>query len=325
MRPWEPDHTQDDPSRDPEIDRWFRALGPPPVGHVPPNLHAKVRARIAQQQSRWAVFRWRPRVVSPAWAVALAVGLVLSIGLNVWWSVRTLGLISPRANQSADSLLHDLGVAGSLPTYQFQISMQRAKALGTFVAAHSVRHPPVVVGFTPQAGRTTFFHMGTLYAEALATLHSGAGEATTQRLDVLVQTLASVQAPRVLSDYLREMLSLVQRRPHEGEVLATFLALFEPLYGDVYARNNEALMLFRTGAWLENMYLASAAGDRTALQQGGQAVEAFHSALMQLHAPPAATEALERLHLLTTRQTLTDQDVGTITTLVQDIQRVLSD
>jgi hypothetical protein len=137
--------------------------------------------------------------------------------------------------------------------------------------------------------------------------------------------LASVQAPRVLSDYLREILALMQRRPHEGEVLTTFLALFEPLYGDVYARNNEALMLFRIGAWLENMYLASAAGDRTALQRGGQAVEAFRSALIQLHAPPAATEALERLRLLTARQTLTDQDVGTITALVQDIQRVLSD
>ena len=129
----------------------------------------------------------------------------------------------------------------------------------------------------------------------------------------------------MLSDYLREMLALVQRRPHEGEVLATFLALFEPLYGDVYARNNEALMLFRAGAWLENMYLASAAGDRTALQQGGQAAEAFRSALIQLHAPHAATEALERLRLLTARQTLTDQDVGTITPLVQDIQKVLSD
>ena len=323
MSPQDPNHTQDDPRKDPEIDHWFRALGPPPVGHAPLNLHAKVRARIAQQQSRWAVFNWIPRVISPAWTVVLAVGLVLSLGLNVWWSVRTLGLISPKANQSEDSLRRDLAAAGSLPTYRFQVDMQRAKALGMFVTADPVRYPPVV-GFTPQAGRTTFFHMGTLYAEALATLHSGAGEATTQRLDVLVQTLASVQAPRVLSDYLYEMLALMQRRPHAGEVLTTFLALFEPLYGDVYARNNEALMLFRIGAWLENMYLASAAGDRTALQQGGQSVEAFRSALIQLHAPPAATETLERLRLLTARQTLTDQDVGTITTLVQDIQRVLS-
>jgi hypothetical protein len=73
------------------------------------------------------------------------------------------------------------------------------------------------------------------------------------------------------------------------------------------------------------MYLPSAAVDRTALQQGGQAVEAFRSALIQLHAPHAAAEALERLRRLTAHQTLTDQDIRAVTALVQDIQKMLSD
>jgi hypothetical protein len=46
MRPWKPNRGPDDPPKDPEIHRWFQALGPPPVGQAPPDLGAKVRARI---------------------------------------------------------------------------------------------------------------------------------------------------------------------------------------------------------------------------------------------------------------------------------------
>jgi hypothetical protein len=205
--------------------------------------------------------------------------------------------------------------------------MQHVKEIGTVVAAHPpVPERPAAVGFTPQAARTTFFRMGTLYAEALAALHGGAVEAAASRLDVLLQALASVQAPRPLSQYLREMQTLIQRQQYEDKELATFLALFEPLYEEEYTRQNmaEALLLFRVGTWVENMFLAAAVGDPAAVQRGGQAAAEVRHALAQVHAPPAVLDALERLHRLVVHPTLTEQDLRAIRTLVQDIQGMLS-
>jgi hypothetical protein len=205
--------------------------------------------------------------------------------------------------------------------------MPRAPELGTFVAASPpAREPTPVVGFMPQAVRPIYFRIGTLYAEALAALHGGAREAAEQRLDLLRQDLASVQAPSVLSQYLHEMQTLLQSQRYAEPIVATFLALFEPLYEDAYASPTdvESLILFRAGTWLENISLAAAAGDQTALRQGGEAVEEIHHALSQLQAPRQILQALERLRTLTARQVLTDRDYGEIRLLAQDIQSMLS-
>lgn len=328
MRPWRPNHAPADPPKDPEIHRWFQTLGPPPMGQAPPDLRAKVRARIAQQQARRGVLAWVPRVAPPAWAAALAMGLVLSVGLNAWWGIRGFWLRPSGDHQVADTLPGDLGPAGRLRTYRFQVGMQRATELGTFVAAHStLREPTAVVGFMPQGARIVYFRMGTLYAEALAALQGGAMEAAAQRLDLLMQALASVQAPRGLAQYLHEMQTLLQSRRYEEAVVARFLALFEPLYEDAYASTNtaEGLLLFRAGTWVENLYLAAAAGDRVAAQQAGQAVEKFRSALTQLQAPREVLEALERLRPLVTRQALTDREISAVRALAQEIQGMLSE
>jgi hypothetical protein len=213
-----------------------------------------------------------------------------------------------------------------LSTYRFQVGMLRAKELGTFVAAHSaLPAPPAVIGFTPQAGRTTFFRIGTWYAEALAALQSDTVAAAASRLDVLVRALATVQAPRPLAQYLREMQTMLQSQRYTGEEIALFLALFEPLYEDAYVRSTtrEGWLLFRAGTWVENLALAAAAGDPAALRQAGPALVDVHRTLAQLQAPSEVLEALARLHRLVTMPTLTDQDLGTIRTLVQELQGVL--
>ena len=328
MIPQKPNHNQDDPPKDPEILRWFQALGPPPVGHVPPNLRATVLARIEQQRERQGVLAWMAlRVGTPAMTAALALGLLLSVGFNIWLGVQIFGARSSDTPQVADSRLRALGATGTLAIYRFQTGLSRVKELGTFVAARSVpREPPGVVGFTPQAARTAFFRMGTLYADALAALQGGAVEAAAARLDVLTRMLASVQAPRSLAQYLREMQTFVQSQRYRGEDLAMFLALFEPLYGEVFAHINvrEGVLLFRAGAWMENLSLAAAAGEAAALRQEGQTVKDMQVALAQLSAPREAIEALEQLHRLMTKQTLSDGDIKTIGTLVQTIQERLS-
>jgi hypothetical protein len=259
-----------------------------------------------------------PSIGRPAWAAALALVLVISLSLNVWWGILRVG---PRPSA-------DFTRAERLRTYQFQAGMVRAHEVGALLAAHPARwDPPTIVGFTPQAARTAFFHLGTLYADALAAVHGGAIEAAGQRLDVLTQALVHVQAPPALPQYLQAMQTWLQQRPYADEVLARFLALFEPLYEDAYATADtvERVILFRAGAWLENLGLAAAVGDRAALRQGGAAAEHVRGALTQLQAPPAVLEALERLRALVARQVLTDEDVQAIGALVQDIQGRLSD
>jgi hypothetical protein len=259
--------------------------------------------------------------------VALTLVLVLSVGLNVWWGVLSFGPRPPGTRHVADGSRSNLSAAGHLRTYRFQAEMARLHDVGTVVAAAPpLQEPAAVVGFTPQVVRTAFFRIGTLYAEALAALQGGAVEVASHRLDLLMQAVARVQAPRVQAQYLGEIKTLLHSRRHGDETVARFLALFEPLFEDMYATDGvtESVLLFRAGAWLENMYLAAASADAAAVKRGGQAVDEVSSALTRLHAPHGVLEALERLRPLVGRQSLTDRDLQAVRTLVQDMQAMLS-
>jgi hypothetical protein len=167
--------------------------------------------------------------------------------------------------------------------------------------------------------------MGILYADTLAALQSGAVEAALHRLDVLTQVVASLQAPPVLTHYLREMQTVLQRQSPVDTTVAQFVALFEPLYAAVYATDPTAppWVLFRTGAWLENLALAAAVGDQTAVRQA-QAAQSVHKTLRPLHVPDDVLRALEQLRVLMVRQSMTPQDLHAIQILVDTMQRQLS-
>jgi hypothetical protein len=217
--------------------------------------------------------------------------------------------------------------ASPLSTYHFQAQMQQATALGTVVAARPVDAAPVpVVGFTPEAvPATAFVRLGSGYADTLAALASGQTEAAASRLDVLVQTLEAVQAPSSLSQYLSHMRHLLIQQTYDGRILAQFVALFEPLYAEVYAQvpvTNEVL-LFQAGAWLENLSLAATVGDKVALQQSHRA-QSLSRALRQLNVPPNVLGALEQLDILLSQPTVTDQDMSAIRAVVEKIQQGLS-
>ena len=197
--------SHDDPPRDATIAQWFAAVGPPPTGAAPPHLQARVRARLVQSQAQRGLGAWLSRLGLPHGS--------RGTGGQVWYcrwvsmsggDVRTLGLRAPGVQQGTDTRQDAGGTAQRLHIARFQRQIQPAQALGTFVAAHSaLREPATFAAFTPQAARSAFIHLGTLYAEALATLTSGDVQATTQRLDVLVQLLARVQAPPALPQYLQ--------------------------------------------------------------------------------------------------------------------------
>jgi hypothetical protein len=166
--------------------------------------------------------------------------------------------------------------------------------------------------------------MGVLFAEAMATLHGGAIEATAPRLDVLLQTLTTVQAPPTLTQYLRVMQTLLHSQEYTGDALAPFLGLFESLYEDAYAQiPGEGVRLFRVGTWVENMALAAAVSAPTALRQEGQAITEVRRVLTLLQAPQEVLDALTQIDHLLRQPTLTAENVSTILTLLQHLQQML--
>lgn len=306
--------------------RGLRQLAIDPQAEVPADFHATVMAKARALPLPRKRLRERLREWLTVWAPVFAVGLLVSLGVHVWQGLRPEGSRPPGGRQVAGRPLGDPGTTGPLPTYRFQERMQHTPALGVLVAARPV--PPVpraMVGFTPVAARPAFVRLGILYADTLAALQSGAVEAARQRLDVLIQTLTSLQAPPVLSHYLQEMYTVLQRQPPAHPTAAQFVALFEPLYQAVYATepNAAAWVLFRAGAWLENLTLAAAVGDQTAVRQA-QVVQSVQEALRPLHVPDAVLEALTQLQSLVVRQPLTAQDLRAIETLVDTIQEQLS-
>src|SRR5262249_41244117 len=134
MRRWKHPDVQDDPPKDPELVHWFQTLGPPPRGQAPSNLRVTVRTRIEQHRARLGVLAWLPSVGSRGWGAALAVLLVVSVGLNVWRGVPGFGPRSSGTRQVAETSVGDLGAAGRVRTYRFQVGMARAPELGTLVA-----------------------------------------------------------------------------------------------------------------------------------------------------------------------------------------------
>jgi hypothetical protein len=307
--------------------RGLRQLAPDPHAEVPADFHAAVMARTRAlplpHKPLWA----QTRAWLTVWAPAFAVGLVLSLGVHVWQGVRALGPQAPGAQQTAGRSLvgHRAGV--SMPIYQFQAQLPHATALGALVAMRPAPEiPRAVVGFTPHATRSTFVRMGILYADAVAALQSGAVETAEERLRLLTQAVTSLQAPPALEQYLREMQIMLQRQPPTDNTLAQLVALFEPLYAQVYATEPTAApwVLFQAGAWLENLALVAAAGDQKAVRQA-PVVQSLYDALRPLKVPDAVLDALQQLHDRVARQPVTAEDLRTIQTLTDTITHQLSE
>jgi hypothetical protein len=313
-----------DTPKDPDIERWFQALGSPPVAHEPLGARARVLARIEAQQRRGS-FAWLS-LANPALATGLAAVLLLSIGLNVWWGNHFFGTHLQQTAQVATTEGAASG-ASSLSIYHFQAQLQQSGELGTLVAARSVGVAPMpMVGFTPEAVPvTTLVRLGTEYTDTLAALVSGQVKVAASHLNVLVQTLDAVQAPPVLSQYLNTMQHVLTQQTYDARTLAQFVALFEALYEAAYAQDSmvDEVILFRAGAWLENLSLAAAVGDKDVLQQT-QRVKPLYGVLSRLEVPPTTRHALNQLNDLLTQPALTDQDVKVIRGLVGKIQQGLS-
>ncbi len=147
-------------------------------------------------------------------------------------------------------------------------------------------------------------------------------EVAIQRLDRLLHTLSSVQAPAVLLEYVRAMQGFVQQQQYPSSTMVRFLALFETLYAETYARQPASgpWVFFQLGAWLENLSLAAAAGETVVLQQE-QVLKSLADALQQLHAPAEILRLFGRLQALVTHPQLSTEELPAIRALIRDLQR----
>ncbi|MDH3603380.1 MAG: hypothetical protein OEU26_27525 [Candidatus Tectomicrobia bacterium] len=321
------DH-ENDPPKDPDLQRWFQVLGKPPVAQEPPGARLRILARIEQHRKRRWGLSWLTDFATPALATGLAAGLLVSLGLNLWWGTHFFS--SDRQDTQSVVAIRTERFDGTtpLPTYRFQMRMKPSEELGTRVAERLPKAATApVVGFTPQAQRTTFFRIGRLYADALAALHSRAVETARQHLTWLVQALTSVQAPARLSQYLSMIQVQVQTQPNQIDQWRLWLAGFEPLYHDAYATAtpSSARILFELGAWSENLYLAAATGEAKVVQQQGRAIQGIRQTLRTLNLPPKALELLAQLQDFIDKPNLSPSDLTAIRSQVQTLQDLLSE
>ncbi len=320
------DKDKTDDAKAADIERWFQALGDPPEAPEPPGARLRMLARIDQMQQR----RWRFdgfwTIPAPALATGLAALLLLSVGLNVWWGQLFFGLSPDAKPQVADSRAALTREAFPLSTYRFQDRLQDVATLGPLLASRTPDAVSIPIpAFAPRADQTPFFRMGILYTSALAAGRGGAADIVQQRLQALTQTLVSVQAPAELSQYLRELQTRLHEQPEKVTTWTLLLAGFESQYRDAYAASPlDEWVLWQIGAWSENMYLAAALKDRTALAQT-HAIPYFQHALGELNAPPRTVETLAQVQHLVANKALTEDDLDVIRNHLETIQATLSE
>jgi hypothetical protein len=303
-----------------EIMHLFAAARPSQEIQAPADFRAKVLAKVEKRRSRQGVFAWFTGVFTPAWAPALAAGLLLSLGFNAWLGSQVLGWRNTGKQQVAS---RNQGSLGPPNAYVLQASITREADLGALVTEHSVIGEQVVAfGFAAKPASARSFLIGTLYAEALAYVRSGDLDAAAQRWAAIDKEL--VQVPDLLTTHMRKIQTLLESQNHAPEVLGGGLALFEPFY-ETYAKDTggERLTLFRMGTWLENMSLAAAANDQASLRHL-DTVEYFTREMQRLHAPKGVLDALKRMHTILGKADITERDAKVVLTLVQKMQRMLS-
>jgi hypothetical protein len=306
-----------------EIIRLLQAMQSQQGASAPADFRAKVLHKVEERRAqRWG-FAWLTGLLTPAWAPVVALGFLVSLGGNLWlgarlWQPRNLG------NQQAGQTQPGSTDLGPVHAYAFQAGLRSERPLGPLVAEHStLERTATAFGFAGKPVKTSVFLIGTLYAEALAYLRSDDREAVLWHLAALENELTAVQAPQSLAQYVNTLYHFIEGQPQAAAVAAEWLALFEPLYEDyAKSRSVERLLFFRAGAWLENLALAAAAGDKNALQQVAT-VQSFIKELPQFNVAPKVLEILEHIKRTLEKPVLDDRDVTAVLRLIKQAQRML--
>ena len=287
---------------------------------VPPDVQTRLMAQLAQRHSQ-ATEQIALQNTLRAWLVPAMTGLlVLSLGANTWLGFQHHVLNTESAPQIDTRIVAILSQSGS--TYQFQKYLKHPDTWNAYLTAYadSGGEPTVIHGFEAPTEISVSVRIGSLYAEALAALHSGAYEATAARVEELIEALHQMKASDVLILHLRDVEWQIEKSPDTSE-MAEALALFEPLYEAVYTSSLPgAIHSFRVGSGLTNLALAAALGDAGAVLRGVQDIE---QAMSSLSPPNAVLSVLAQLQTLVTDRALSAHDMPKLHTLIQTLRKML--
>ena len=308
-----------------DIVRLFKAAQPMDEVRAPSDFHLKLMQKIAERRERPRAFAWIADWWQPAVIPALTALLVLSLGINAWFTARTWWAPEPVVEQTANLQPVSFPQEGPASAHDFQTNMIHHADLGALVAANStVEEQMVAFGFASKPAPARSYFLGTLYAEALAYARSGNTEAAAGHWAAIRKEVEAIAMPLVV--YARQIETLLTA-PADGQTadrtteLVAFMALFEPLYED-YAGTRAALPLFRAGTWLTNMRLAAASGDKAALQTPAT-VRYFQDEMRRLEAPKGVLRALARMSRVVEQDALADRDAQEMLKLVKRVQELL--
>ena len=93
-----------------DLIRLFQAVSP---HEMPlPDFRARVLTKVEQRRARHGLLGGLTPLLTPWWAPALAVSLLLSLSVNVWMGLQTFGQRTPDSQQAAAPVPDPLGRRG---------------------------------------------------------------------------------------------------------------------------------------------------------------------------------------------------------------------
>jgi hypothetical protein len=227
-------------------------------------------------------------------------------------------LVVPTGLQSGESEVY-------FDSAMLQARIKSEKPLTTVAMQHSaIGEEAIAFGFAAKSEEAKFFIIGSLYADALAHLRSGAADLAAKRLESIETELLALRAPSSLYNYISKMRNMIEQKRYDTEMIEEFMALFQPLWEDyTRSKGDDKLILFRAGSWLVDMSLIAGAQDTELLRQPVKA-KYFTEAMKKLSAPKGVVEAFDQITQITEKQQIIDTDAKEVLKLVKQIQTILA-
>ena len=153
---------------------------------------------------------------------------------------------------------------------------------------------------------------------------SGKRDLASRRLEYIEREFVNMGAPSSLYNFISKTHNLADNTKYPPEYLVSVLSLFQPFFEE-YAKtkSEDKLTLFRAGAWLVNMSLSAAAGDKQLLRQPAT-LDYFSSELKRMDAPKGVIEAMAEINKISRKTDITDKDAETVLQLVTQVEQLLS-
>ena len=216
---------------------------------------------------------------------------------------------------------------GSVPYFNSQAYQSgiNSKKLGDLAAQHSpLREKGTTFGFAAKSDEARFFLIGALYTEALAYVNSGKLDLASKRLEYIEREFVNMGAPSSLYSFITKTRNLIDNGKYPSEYLVTVLSMFQPFFEEyAKSKSEDKLTLFRAGAWLVNVSLTAAAGDKDLLRQPAT-LNYFTTELKRMDAPKGVMDALGEISQISQKQDITDKDMEKVLQAVTQIEQLLS-